>query len=93
MTLKQSFTKTCFLISFFLILLTGCEKEEIVSTRSIAQVEVVLSPKSLGDQGYNDKILRGLQRAAAQYGFTLAIHIPEKKSRASASMKTGLPTP
>ena len=81
MTLKQSFTNTCIVISFFLILLTGCGKEELVFAPTPAQVEVVLSPKGLGDQGYNDKILRGLQRAAAQYGFTLAIHIPEEKEQ------------
>ena len=77
MTLKQNFTNTCIVISFFLILLTGCGKEELVFAPTPAQVEVVLSPGGVGDQGYNDKILRGLQRAAVQYGFTLAIHIPE----------------
>ena len=81
MTLKQSFTNTCIVISFFLILLTGCGKEELVFAPTPAQVEVVLSPGGVGDQGYNDKILRGLQRAAVQYGFTLAIHIPEAKEQ------------
>ena len=81
MTLKQSFTNTCIVISFFLILLTGCGKEELVLGPTPAQVEVVLSPGGVGDQGYNDKILRGLQRAAVQYGFTLAIHIPEEKEQ------------
>lgn len=81
MTLKQSFTNTCIVISFFLILLTGCGKEELGSNLSHARVEVVFSPGGVGDQGYNDKILRGLQQAAAQYGFTLAIHIPEEKEQ------------
>lgn len=81
MTLKQSFTKTCIVISFFLILLTGCGKEELIFAPTPAQVEVVLAPGGVGDQGYNDKILRGLQRAAVQYGFTLAIHIPETKEQ------------
>ena len=81
MTLKQSFTNTCIVISFFLILLTGCGKEELVFAPTPAQVEVVLSPGGVGDQGYNDKILRGLERAAVQYGFTLAIHIPEEKEQ------------
>ncbi|MBO5676114.1 MAG: hypothetical protein J6S07_07320, partial [Bacteroidaceae bacterium] len=79
--MKQRFTNTCIVISFFLILLTGCGKEELVFAPTPAQVEVVLSPGGVGDQGYNDKILRGFQRAAVQYGFTLAIHIPEEKEQ------------
>ena len=67
------------IISFFLILFTGCRKEEFDLKHSNARVEVVLSPEGVGDQGYNDKILRGLQQAAAKYGFTLALHIPEAK--------------
>lgn len=41
----------------------------------------MLSPKGVGDQGYNDNILRGFQKAANQYGFTLAFHIPEEKEQ------------
>ena len=67
------------MLSFFLVLLAGCGKEE--ADFSQARVEVVLSPGGVGDQGYNDKILRGLQLAAAQYGFTLAVHIPEEKEQ------------
>lgn len=69
------------MLSSFLILLAGCGKEELGSDLSHARVEVVFSPGGVGDQGYNDKILRGLQRAAIQYGFTLAIHIPEAKEQ------------
>ena len=69
------------MLSFFLFLLAGCGKEELGSDLSHARVEVVFSPGGVGDQGYNDKILRGLQRAAIQYGFTLAIHIPEAKEQ------------
>lgn len=69
------------MLSSFLILLAGCGKEELGSDLSHARVEVVLSPGGVGDQGYNDKILRGLQQAAAQYGFTLAVHIPEEKEQ------------
>ena len=69
------------MLSFFLILLAGCGKEELGSDLSHARVEVVFSPGGVGDQGYNDKILRGLQRAAIQYGFTLAIHIPDAKEQ------------
>ena len=69
------------IISFFLILFTGCRKEEFDLKHSNARVEVVLSPEGVGDQGYNDKILRGLQQAAAKYGFTLALHIPEAKEQ------------
>ena len=69
------------MLSSFLILFAGCGKEELGSDLSHARVEVVFSPGGVGDQGYNDKILRGLQRAAIQYGFTLAIHIPEAKEQ------------
>ena len=62
------------IFSFFLVLFAGCGKEEL--DFSHARVEVVLSPGGVGDQGYNDKILSGFQKAAVQYGFTLAVHIP-----------------
>lgn len=62
------------IFSFFLVLFAGCRKEEL--DFSHARVEVVLSPGGVGDQGYNDKILSGFQKAAVQYGFTLAVHIP-----------------
>ena len=62
------------MLSFFLVLFAGCRKEEL--DFSHARVEVVLSPGGVGDQGYNDKILSGFQKAAVQYGFTLAVHIP-----------------
>ena len=67
------------IISFFLILFTGCRKEEF--DFSHARVEVVLSPGGVGDQGYNDKILRGFQEASVKYGFTLAVHIPDEKEQ------------
>ena len=62
------------IFSFFLVLLAGCGKEELDFSQ--ARVEVVFSPIGVGDQGYNDKILSGFQKAAAQYGFLLAVHIP-----------------
>ena len=67
------------MLSFFLVLLAGCGKEE--ADFSQARVEVVFSPGGVGDQGYNDQILRGLQTAAVRYGFTLAVHIPEEKEQ------------
>ena len=79
MILSRKFINTIIIFSFFLILLAGCRKEEF--DFSHARVEVVLSPGGVGDQGYNDKILRGFQQAAVKYGFTLAIHIPEKKEQ------------
>ena len=81
MALKQRVTYTFIMISFFLILFTGCRKEEIDFNYSNARVEVILSPGGVGDQGYNDKILRGFQEAAVKYGFTLAVHIPEEKEQ------------
>lgn len=77
MILSRRFINTIIIFSFFLILLAGCGREEI--DFSYTQVEVVFSPGGVGDQGYNDKILRGFQQAAVKYGFTLAIHIPEEK--------------
>lgn len=68
------------LVSSFLILFSGCEKEEL--DLSNARVEVVLSPEGVGDQGYNDKILHGLQAASDKYGFVLAVHIPLEKEYA-----------
>ena len=67
------------ILSFFLLLFTGCRKEEIDLIN--ARVEVVLPPHGVGDQGYNDKILRGFQVASVKYGFTLAVHIPEAKEQ------------
>ena len=43
-------------------LLSGCEKEEAVDANA-RRVEVVFSPGGVGDQGYNDNILAGLQQA------------------------------
>ena len=77
--MKQRFAHPFVLLSFFLILLAGCGKEE--PDFSQARVEVVLSPGGVGDQGYNDKILAGLQKASVQYGFTLAVHIPDAKEQ------------
>lgn len=82
-----------YIISFFLILFTGCRKEEFDLKHSNARVEVVLSPEGVGDQGYNDKILRGLQQAAAKYGFTLALHIPEAKEQGIQIYADWLDTP
>lgn len=67
------------MLSSFLILLAGCRKDN--HDMSNARVEVVFSPQGVGDQGYNDMILRGLQKASAMYGFTLAIHIPLEKEQ------------
>ena len=77
--MKHRITYTFIILSFFLILLAGCGKEEIYFSHE--RVEVVLSPGGVGDQGYNDMILRGLQQASAKYGFTLAIHVPEEKEQ------------
>ena len=60
MTLKHRFTYTFIIFSFFLILFTGCRKKEIGFIHNY-RVEVVLSPGGVGDQGYNDKILRSFQ--------------------------------
>lgn len=79
------------MLSFFLVLLAGCGKEE--ADFSQARVEVVLSPGGVGDQGYNDNILRGLQTAAVRYGFTLAVHIPEEKEQGIQIYNDWLNTP
>ena len=77
--MKQRFTYPSLIICLFLILFTGCGKDKY--DYSHANVHVVLSPKGVGDQGYNDNILRGFQKAANQYGFTLTIHIPNEKEQ------------
>ena len=79
--MKQHWTYLIMTALALCTLLSGCEKEEAVDANA-RRVEVVLSPGGVGDQGYNDKILRGLQLAAAQYGFTLAFHIPKEKRQA-----------
>ena len=56
-------------------------------------MEVVLSPGGIGDQGYNDNILRGFQRASAKYGFTLALHIPDEKEQGKQIYDDWLNTP
>lgn len=92
MTLKQRFTYTLTMISFFLLLFTGCRKEEIGISHNY-RVEVILSPGGVGDQGYNDKILRGFQEASVKYGFTLAVHIPEAKEQGAQIYEDWLNTP
>lgn len=67
------------MFSFFLVLLAGCGKEEL--DFSHARVEVILSPGGVGDQGYNDLVLKGFQKASVEHGFTLAVHIPEAKEQ------------
>ena len=69
------------ILSSFQILFTGCRKEEVILNFSNSRVEVLLSPEGVGDQGYNDNILRGFQKASVKYGFTLAVHIPEEKEQ------------
>ena len=76
----RRFNYPLIVIFFFLILLAGCGKENF--DFSHARVEAVLSPQGVGDQGYNDKILRGLQQASLKYGFTLAVHVPNEKEQA-----------
>ena len=81
------------IISFFLILFTGCRKEDFDFKHSNARVEVVLSPGGVGDQGYNDNILRGFQKAYVKYGFTLAVHIPDEKEQGIEIYDEWLNTP
>ena len=78
--MKQHWTYLIMTALALCTLLSGCEKEEAVDANA-RRVEVVLSPGGVGDQGYNDQILRGFQTAAVRYGFTLAIHIPEEKEQ------------
>ena len=92
MALKQKVTYTLIILSFFLILFTGCRKEEIGFIHNY-RVEVVLSPGGVGDQGYNDKILRGFQEASVKYGFTLSLHIPEEKEQGAQIYEDWLNTP
>lgn len=54
---------------------------------------MVLSPGGVGDQGYNDNILRGFQKASAKYGFTLALHIPDEKEQGIQIYDEWLNTP
>lgn len=81
------------MLSFFLVLLAGCGKEEFDFSYSNARVEVVISPGGVGDQGYNDNILRGFQKASAKYGFTLALHIPDEKEQGIQIYDEWLNTP
>lgn len=90
--MKQRIIHSFIIISFFLLLFTGCRKEEIGFIHNY-RVEVVFSPGGVGDQGYNDLILRGFQQAAAKYGFTLAIHIPEAKEQGIQIYKDWLDAP
>ena len=69
------------MFSAFSILFSGCEKAGNVDF-STRHVEIVFSPEGVGDQGYNDKILYGLQQAALKHGLTLGIHIPLVKEQA-----------
>lgn len=79
--MKLLWTYLLIIISVCCTLLTGCEKAEPIDPFT-QQVEVVFSPGGVGDQGYNDNILAGLQQASVKYGFTLAIHMPQEKEQA-----------
>lgn len=81
MKLKQHWTFLLITLSAIVILLSGCEKKEAVDLYT-RHVEVVFSPNGIGDQGYNDNILAGLQQASIKYGFVLAIHMPQEKEQA-----------
>ena len=76
MKLKQHWTYLLIMLSAIVILLSGCEKKEAVDLYT-RHVEVVFSPNGIGDQGYNDNILAGLQQASVKYGFVLGIHFAE----------------
>ena len=91
--MKSRISYIFIITSFFLILFIGCRKEEFDFNHSNARVEVVLSPEGIGDQGYNDNILRGFQRASAKYGFTLALHIPDEKEQGKQIYDDWLNTP
>ena len=91
--MKHRLTYKFIIISFFLILFAGCREKDSHFSYSSSQVEVVLSPGGVGDQGYNDKILRGLQQASARYGFTLALHIPEETEQGIEIYQNWLNTP
>ena len=81
MKLKQHWTFLLITLSAIVTLLSGCEKKEAVDLYT-RHVEVVFSPNGIGDQGYNDNILAGLQQASVKYGFVLAIHMPQEKEQA-----------
>lgn len=80
--------KILIIVSTFLSLLWGCEKVD--SVYPPAKVEVVFSPQGVGDQGYNDKVLYGLQKASVKYGFTLAVHIPKDVSQGVSAYENWL---
>jgi basic membrane lipoprotein Med (substrate-binding protein (PBP1-ABC) superfamily) len=81
MKLKQHWTFLLITFSAIVILLSGCEKKETVDLYT-RHVEVVFAPNGIGDQGYNDNILAGLQQASVKYGFVLGIHMPQEKEQA-----------
>lgn len=89
----RQIVKYSFIIIFFFfsILLAGCEREETPYFNR-SRVVVLLPPGGVGDQGYNDLILRGLQQASVKYGFSLAMHIPEAKEQGEVMYQRWLDT-
>lgn len=62
-----------------LFLCTACTKqggtEELPSKRY--EVDVLFSPSGLGDSGYNDIILYGIQQASVLHGLNLTMHLTD----------------
>jgi len=62
-----------------LFLCTACNKqgstEELLSEQY--EIDILFSPAGLGDSGYNDMILYGIQQSQIDNGFCLNMHLPD----------------
>lgn len=68
------------LILFFCVACSDDDTEEILST-SQYDVDILFSPAGLGDSGYNDIILYGIQQSCKEHGFNLIMHRPKTIER------------
>lgn len=64
------------LILFFCAACSDDSTEEVLSTSNY-DVDILFSPAGLGDSGYNDIILYGIQQSCKKHGFNLIMHRPK----------------
>lgn len=86
--MRRSIPVHCLLwLSVLLFLLAGCSKEEEHADDAAAsygskQIIVLFSPGGVGDMGYNDQILRGIQRVKEERQFPFLFASPNNLQEA-----------
>ena len=67
-----------YLAIIILFLCAACSDNDSTENLSLPQydVDILFSPSGVGDSGYNDIMLYGIQQACNKYGFRLELHQP-----------------